>query len=413
MVTHQSFFSVLASEESGSPAWNAALAGLAVLRLVDEARTDPAIIDTDWTGLRAVTETISSLREGAPFKRALTKVVDDLRDPGSSWSAITKSVLAYGRALDVQGHWSLAADVFGTVADTARAERDPELAMEATIALGGAARRTGDWDLSAGGYADAAHLANALGDKESGLTARVGMANTQVALGNLPAAGIIFEEVIFEASRSGLDGVEALALHRSASLSHLKGRFADAVRLGYRAIEKTTNPSVRDGLMADIAAALVSLGMWEAARDAHMIVSLTARYQWVRWQATVNLMELAAMEGMEAAFDDYASELKSAALDPRLRSYFLLYYGQGCMAFERDADAANYLAQARDFASRHKINQVAFMAEEALNGSGTVLRERAKGKWTDAIPPEVGHVVEALAHLRENAVMVPASSDWM
>ena len=166
-----------------------------------------------------MTEAVSSLREGMAYRRPLMKVGDQLRDSGTDWSAINLSVFAYGKALDLQGSWKLAADVFGIVADIARAEREPELAMEATTALGGAARRSGDWDRSAEGYAEAAHLADALGDKASGLTVRVGTANNQIARGNLPAAQMILDEVISEASREGLDGVEAMALPSRASVA--------------------------------------------------------------------------------------------------------------------------------------------------------------------------------------------------
>src|SRR4051812_44948637 len=209
MVLHQPYFDVLSAENIGSPEWNAAMAGLLVLRLVDAARADISVVDADWTGLRAVTENVNALREGTPFRRPLTKVIDELRHPESTLLGVNAHLFAYGRALDVNGHWQLAADVFGMVADIARGEKSPEMAMEATIALGGSARRSGDWDRSAGGYAEAAHLADAPNDKASGLTVRVGNANTQIARGTLPAAQNILDEVIAEASKSGLDGVEA------------------------------------------------------------------------------------------------------------------------------------------------------------------------------------------------------------
>lgn len=411
MVLHQSYFDVLASEQSGSPEWSAALAGLTVMRLVDAVRADSSVIDADWTGLRSVTEGIVSLREGTPFRRPLTKVIDELRNPNSTWLSVTNGLLAYGRVLDLHGHWSLAADVFETVAEIARAERAPELAMEATIALGGAARRTGDWDRSAHGYAEAAYLADTLDDKASGLTVRVGTANTQIARGNLPAAQSILDEVICEASGSGLDAVEALALHSSASVAHLKGKFNETVKLAYKALEKTTSPSVKDTLMGDIAAALAELGMLGAARDAHTILALTSRYQWVRWQASINLMELASMEGQEHAFEDYAAELRNAALDPRLRSYFLLYYGQGLMVFGRDQEGRKFVAEARTFASRHKINQVAFEADEVLNAP---VKKSAPSKeaWIDEVPADLEHVTSGLIALRESASLAAPTPEW-
>jgi hypothetical protein len=297
------------------------------------------------------------------------------------------------------------------VAEIARAERAPETAMEATIALGGSARRCGDWDRSAEGYFEAAHLADALNDKESGLTVRVGTANTHIARGNLPAAKSILDEVIAESAKSGFDAVEGLALHSSATASHLKGDFHQAVTLAYRALEKTSNQSLKDSIMADIAAALADLGIYQAARDAHMIVSLTSRYQWVRWQATINLMELAALEGMEAPFNDYASQLKNEALGPRLRAYFLLYYGQGLVAFGHDDEGRKYLAEAAQFASRSKLNQIAFEAEQALTAGAPKSAEK-RNVWTDEVPDELAYVSAGLAQLREEATLAAPTPEW-
>ncbi len=413
MVRHQAYYEFLAATEPESPGWAPALAGLAVLDLVDAARDDASIIDADWTGVRAVSETVSSLREGNPLRRSLLRVVEQLRDE-PDWSAITAGLFAYGRALDLEGSWKLATDVFGTVADFAREDRRPELAMEATTALGGAARRSGDWDRSAEGYAEAAHLANSLGDKASGLTVRVGTANTQIARGNIPAAEEILDEVIAEATNSGLDGVAALAYHSSATVAHLKGRYDSAVSLAHKALEKTTNPGVRDTLLADIAAAFMALGMHDAARDAYLITSLTSRYQWVRWQSEINLMELAAIDRMAGDFDQYADRLGKAALDPRLRSYFLLYHGQGCIALGREDEGRTQLAEAQRFAAAHRINQVAFEAEKALTNAGTdkSARRPAAG-WDAPIPTAVLEVAESLTYLRDTARTSPRVAEWI
>src|SRR5688500_5196247 len=233
MLPHQSFYDVLSEANEGLPVWAPTLAGLAVLHLLDAARTDRAIIDEDWTGVKITHDAVTSLREGTPLRRPLQRILDNLRDAGPSWFGVNQALFAYGRALDLEGNWSLAADVFTSVAEIAREERDASLAIEATTALGGAARRSGDWDRSADSYATAAHLADALGDRASGLTVRVGTANTHIARGNLPAARMVLDEVIDEAGAAGLDGVQALAYHARASVAHLQGEFADAVSLAY------------------------------------------------------------------------------------------------------------------------------------------------------------------------------------
>jgi hypothetical protein len=342
------------------------------------------------------------------------RVVDDLRDAGQDWSKVNHSLFAYGRALDLDGSWSLAVDVFDSVAEIARADRDPQLAIDATTALGGSARRSGDWDRSAEGYAEAAYLADALGDKASGLTVRVGTANTQIARGNLPAAQMIFDEVIAEAAKSGLDGVSALAHHGCASIAHLQGRHADAVTLAYKALEKASNPTVRDNIMADLAAAFYDMGLHDAARDTYLITSMTSRYQWVRWQATINLMEMASTDGNSEAFDAYGRELRYAALDPRLRSYFLLYYGEGCRRLGRTEEAIRSITEARDFATEHKIYQVAHDADQALvTGEKNARAEAAAKVWAnEPVSAEVAHVVSALGKLREAAVASPPVNEW-
>ena len=411
MLAHQSFYDVLSEADEGLPVWAPTLAGLAILQLVDAARADRSIIDADWAGVKVTNDAVSELREGTPFRRPLQRILDNLRDVGPSWSAVNQALFAYGRALDLEGNWSLAADVFSTVAEIARDERDAHLAIEATTALGGAARRSGDWDRSADGYATAAHLADALGDRASGLTVRVGTANTHIARGNLPAARMVLDEVIEEAGIAGLDGVQALAYHARASVAHLQGEFADAVSIAYQALGKTMNPTARDAINADIAAAFVELGMYNAARDAYLIISATSRYQWVRWQAAVNLMELAAIDGIEDAFDTYARELRNAALDPRLRSYFLLYYGKGAISFGREEEGRRSIADAQEFASRHKINQVAHEASAAMAGG----KEARGGKRSVPVevPKNVIDVAEAMTHLRELALSSPSkANDW-
>jgi tetratricopeptide (TPR) repeat protein len=413
MLIHQAFYDVLADSSEDLPNWAPTLAGLAVLNLVEAAREDASVVDADWTGVRVAADAVSALREGSAFRRPLLKIMEDLRDIGPSMKGLNQSLFQYGRTLDLEGHWTLAADVFSTVTEMAREARDANLAIEATTALGGAARRSGDWDTSAESYATAAHLADSLGDTASGLTIRVGTANTHMARGNLPAAQLILDEVIEESGKSGLTGVQALAYHGRASVAHLKRNFAETVTLAYMALERTSNPSARDSIMADIAAAFAELGMRKAARDAHMVISLTSRYQWVRWQAGINLMELAAIDGMEGAFDSYARDLRNAALDPRLRSYYLLYFGEGALGFGRIEVGIRSLEECLEFAARSKINQVAHEAGQALErarlGAGRIVRIESRTEW---VSKDLAEIAEAIGDLRESALVTSAGAGW-
>lgn len=412
MLAHVPFLEVLADADETLPVWAPTLAGLAVLQLLDDTREDPGLIDSDWTGVRVATDTVEALREGSALRRPLLRILEELRGAESSWANVNEALFAYGRSLDLEGHWSLAADVFGTVSELAREQRDARTVIEATTALGGAARRSGDWDRSADSYATAAQLADALGDKASGLTIQVGNANTCIARGNLPAAKMLLDEVVLEASRSGLQAVEALAYHGKSTVAHLMASYSEAVDFGYKALERTTNPASKDSILADIAAGFAELGLRDAARDAQLLISLTSRYQWVRWQATLNLMELAAQDQVESAFDSYAKELKHAALDPRLRSYFLLYYGQGAIGFGRMDEGRISIREAQEFASRNHIHQVAHEAAAALVESerGSLRGSAPRPLTAGAIPREVFEVAEAICRLRETAVGSPGET---
>jgi tetratricopeptide (TPR) repeat protein len=413
MLRHRSYFEALSTLEENSPAWVSTLSGLAVLNLIDAVRDDKTLIERDWTSTRTVGESVAAIREGSPVKRPLTAIMDEIRG-GLRWSELNRSLFAYGRALDLDGSFKLAVDVFETVSEMARADRDASLAIEATTALGGSARRSGDWERSNAGYAEAAYLADRLGDKASGLTVRVGTANTEMARGNLPQAQAILEEVIEEASKSRLDAVLALAYHSRATVAHHRRQFAESVTYGYKALELTTNPTAKDGIISDIAASFAEIGMRDAARDAQMVLSLTSRYQWTRSQASINLMELAALDGMEDAFESYGRELSNAPLDPRLRSYYLLYYGQGLLRFEKFERASSMLSEALAFASMHKVNQVAFEAEKSLEDAQKKTRLAvAVPTPREPVSTEIRQVADAFRHLRDAALTSPRGNAWM
>ena len=166
--------------------------------------------------------------------------------------------------------------------------------------------------------------------------------------------------------------------------------------------------------MSDLAGSLFMMGMIDSARDAYLVSSMTARYQWVRWQSTINLMELASFEGNAESFDRYGRELRNAALDPRLRSYFLLFYGEGSLRLGRHDEGLRSIAEAKEFAAAHKIFQLAHDAEKALVTGEKVLRlGNAASEWTaQAIPDEVAQVASALSDLRDSALTSPPLDEW-
>jgi hypothetical protein len=240
------------------------------------------------------------------------------------------------------------------------------------------------------------------------LLVQEGRATTQMVHGNLPAAESTINEVIDEARSAGLANVLGRALHSKMTINHQRGDYAEAVRIGHEALEVMTDLTGRDGLISDIAAAFGGLGMNEAARDGYLIVAATAQVQWLRWQATLNLMELAALDDRETDFDAYARELENAALDPRLRSHYYIYLGTGQQRFGKDAQAEASITEGLSIAEKNQLHQIAHEATVAL----ATLRSHAASKRALIAPPTevplfLREIALELSDLREAAMSSP------
>ena len=365
MVRHLVYFETLGSLVENSEGWRRVFAGLVVLRLIDVARTDSREgTPLDATTVSSVRASVETLKDSDVFKPILAAIVDAVESRAET-PVVCERVVAYARALDLEASWRLSADVLETALELAPSDTDP-LAIDANTMLGGVARRAGDWDRSAAGYASAAHAAAVIGDTPRALKAEIGMANTHLTHGNLPAAERTLSVVLEEAKSNNLADILELALHDSATVAHHQGRFADAIQFAYEALELNPSPTERDALIGDMGAFFADLGMRDAARDAHLIVSATSQSKWVVTQARINLMELASLDGMEDLFNEHASALSAAVMDVRHRAYYLYYLGQGQQRFGRLDAAARSLEEARAFAAKNGIHQVAFDAETAL-----------------------------------------------
>ncbi len=406
MIRHQSYFDTLGSMQEDSASWRAVFAGLSVLRLVDAYTDSGSSVDpANWAQLHSVRTAIDAVGEGDPVRGVLTNVLEEVTTRRKIDDTVSASLLAYGRALDYQAAWALAIDVFSTVAKLTAPERNPKLAVEAHVAVGGAARRNGDWEISARAYSQAAYIADTLGDRQGVLTVQVGIANTYMAKGNLPQAQTILDDVLVQARDQELPQVQAVALHSRAVLAAHKGDQSEGLKLAHEAFSLTTNSADRDAVLGDIGAMFTLLGLYDAARDSHLILAATSQSSVVRAQATINLMELASIDGMADAFDSYARELASARLSPWMRAHYLLYLGEGMDRLGRRDASEDALNEAISFADANQIHQVSFKAQSALSTVPASDRPSkpfvAPPAW---MPEEVSSVVRAISELRKTAV---------
>lgn len=408
MIKHQAFFEFLAATDQASSAWSPVVAGLAALRLTDARLEKEAQVEQDWASVESVRSAVGAVNEGDPIRSILMSLTEAASQRELQRDVIGQRLLSYGRALNFEGKWILACDVFETADNVAGVPLNPQITIDANIALGSAARRLAAWDRSAEAYARAAHIANAVGNSAAALSVDVRRAMTHVIRGNLPAAEALISETLQHARSSHFSDVIGLALHARSSIAHHRGEYADAIHFAYEALEEMGDSVERDAVLSDIAAAFGGMRMNDAARDGYLIVSATSQSQWLRWQATINLMELASIDGNAQEFDRYADELRSAALDPRLRTWYYLLLGQGQQRFNRTAEAETSLASAISIAEQNELHQIAHEARVAMTSLKS--NEKARREVVNApadIDPSLRWIVSELSSMRESALANP------
>ncbi|HEY4733916.1 MAG TPA: tetratricopeptide repeat protein [Gemmatimonadaceae bacterium] len=409
MIRHQVYFDRLGSLQEDSPSWRSVFAGLSVLRLVDSYVDTGASVDpTNWAQLHNVRSAVDNVSNGDPVRGVLTTVLEEATKRATIDEVVCASLLQYGRALDYEASWGLAVDVFSTVAKLARPEKNPRLAVEANILTGGSARRNGDWEISARAYSQAAYIADTVGDREGVLRVQVGIANTYLAKGNFPQAQTILDDVIIQSQDRAVSHVHATALHSRATLAGQQGNYAEGLKLAHQALGLTHDPAERDQVLEDIGVMFTWLGRYDAARDAHLILANTAQRKFVRWLSTLNLMELAGLDGHELAFDTYSRELAREPLSPWLRAHYLLFLGEGFSRFGRFDAAEDALREASVFAEANQIHQVAFKAQSALEALRSTPPAPAFAKAAPWVPEEVDTVIRAISDLRKATVAASA-----
>lgn len=404
-IRHLAFFEALGTLDEGSTDWHATTAGFVVLRLVDAWHDEGAqIAAADAWGLNAVRDAVTAMAPGDPARTILNGVVDAVSTADrADFSVVATRLSAYGRALHFDAKWRLAADVYETLLTYAHPIEEADVYINASMQLGYCLRMVGDFDQAAVAYADAGRLATSMGDVVGILRARIADARLAMSRGNLPRAEEILDDTIARANSESLDDVAGLALHERAIVAYDRGEFSRSIRFGYDALPRLTGQSARDRVLVDIAASFLELGVISAARDAFLVLAATAQEQYVRWTATLNLLELSVLEASEPRFEAYCRELAAVELPANLEVSYHLQAGKGYAAFGRQMRAHRSLTHAIDLASKHRLNQLLFSAEQSLRQleAGRTAERATQPTFTPAEAPEsVVDVANAISQMR-------------
>ena len=396
---HMLFFEEIATLEENSDAWHAATAGLVTLRLVDAWLGSGAghAADDEWN-FRGVCATVEKVSERTLTRQLLTSVLVALRDGKPNVRAVVPSLMAYAQSLEYEAKWSLASDVYDTLLGHLHPTDDADASIAAQLRLGTCHRHLNRIDDAVRAFAAASEIGNAVGDMEGILRARLGEARIAILHGNLPQAEVILDETIAAASKADLRDVRSRALHDRSEVARLDSNYELAIRLAYEALHLSQVKSERDRILGDIAAAFLSLGVYSAARDAYLVLSVTAQEQYVRWTSMLNLLEVSSLTGEELLFAQHQKQLLSESLPPYLETVYQINLGQGYHRLGAPETAHAHLVLAKALAEEHQLHRLFFIVEESLTG---LQRATPLHRLSSPAPMDVKEVATALQGLRE------------
>jgi tetratricopeptide (TPR) repeat protein len=306
--------------------------------------------------------------------------------------------MAYGRSLDLDAKWALAADVYETVIAHVHPLEESDVAISAHLRRAYCQRSLGALEDASTSYDAASSIAGSIGDIFGMLRAQIGSATIAKTRGNIPEAEALLDDAIARAESHELTDVRALALQDRADIAYLRGNYDLAVRVAYEALEHTKDPVNRDRILSDIATSFYMLGVRSVARDTYLIIEATAQEQYARWVASINLMEIAAQDGSMPLFERYRKLLSSADLPPLLRAQFLLHLGEGYAALGETSLAEAALTTASDLAGKYALNQLSFTIEESIRRVVDMANNPTQPE-TD-VPPSLVGIARDLGALR-------------
>jgi tetratricopeptide (TPR) repeat protein len=401
---HVPFFTELATLEETDISWRAVTAGLVVLRLVDAwVEEGVSVVSAESWGVRSVRAAIDDVPDGTPARAILGGIVDALTSSSAGdLHAVAPRLMAYAKSLDLDAKWSLAADVYETILAHVHPIEDADVAFNALLRRGHCLRELGAYVAASAIFATAAEVANRSGDMVGTLRARIGEAKIMTARGNLPAADALLADTASRANEEELGEVRGQAIHDRSHVAHLRGQYDAAVRFAYDALKDADNETWRDRILSDLAGSFYMLGVKSAARDAFVVLAATAREQYARWVATINLMELAAEEHLRLDFERHRQQLAGAKLPPLLLTQFELHVGRGYQTLGEFGAARTWLERAIRHAAEHSFNQLLFEAERALATGGPERVATPVGR-TLAVSSEVSAIAAELRGMRELA----------
>ncbi len=398
---HIAFLEATLQRPEDSPDRTALQAAFLTLRLLDHWMALGAeIAEPTGQATAATREAVQGVTDDVESRTALTGIIDAivmLQDPDAQ--PLLPRVFAYGGLLEHRGALALAADVYETVSRYVDSRTHFDLAFDAQMRQGYCFRTLGELDRSERAYETAGALAARTRDRIRVLYSRIGSAKVAWSRGDLPAADTALRAIAEEAEKLGDARLHAIALHDCGAVARLRGDLPRAVRMAFESFKRTTDESEKERVLMDLGGFLAESGAFATARTALTVLGSAARTQESRWQAQINLLDLATLEGSEPVFEMHLRQTDAKALPTRLRLSFLRDAARGLARFGRGTEAHDLVVQGLDLATKSGMNQLRFQFEELASSLDAVAEEYTRKRPTpSAAPDDIASAIDQLVH---------------
>lgn len=404
---HLAFLEAMSAAPESSPEHREARACFLALRHLDSwiALGADGGAPTDRSS-SAVAEALAAVGEDTEMRSALAAITTAIPVlSNADAQPVLPRVFALGSLLESRGRMRHAADVYGTVARHVDTGAHADLAYDAHMRMASCLRHDGQLDLADQAYTTAGTLAARSRDRVRVLTSRVGRAKVMWVRGNYPAADGALRGLEAEARAEHASELVAMILHDRAVLSRMRGDLHEAIRLVWAGYQLTRDEFDRERMLWDLANFLGLSGAFDTAQDALRLIELSARHQFGRWMAQVNLMDLAARTDNELQFHHYRRALEPAPLAGARRVAYLLDAGRGLAHFGDAAGARTQLTEGLRLAESLHLNDKVFEFEAALAALAEQATTPTPAVVERLVPPE-----EIRTGLRERLLEVAGAS---
>ena len=370
-------------------------AGLAILQAIAH-RVDPRVT-ADFSDIEMARVVVDTLPEGATSHalEGLLLVID-----AEPQAPAGPALMEYGKTLENDGAYELAADVYQLAAELGRREHGLKLAPAALVRVGFCLRNIGRYREAERSYRAAAAVAQEIGDHVAELLSKIGRAKVAIEEGHYDTARAQLDRVIVAARKRDLRHPLALALHERGTIGNLEGDLENAlIDLG-ESLEVQKERADQLRVLADVGVTLRQLGLLDMARDVFSCVREESMEADARRVQMINLLDIAAYTAQWVEFDRLRHEIEILDLSPRQNCEFLETVAEGYALRGHEAQShATYVALL-ETAQRGGIEAFERRARRALDGDRA---SRTTPQNPLALPPRCR---PAIAIIRETVFPV-------